>query len=327
MFLADVLEQRFFTGNFTTIRDEKTRRHYRRAVKWLGLAIGEPPKLQHLNDDNVRRVMQYCERERGQKPPTVNTTRKCLMALARWCRDEGLVDRVPRVGKLIEPYNPPEALTASQLASLWNAATTCPGEIAGAPARVWWPCVIWIEADTAVRMSELLSLEWNWIEPESGIVRVPWNVRKGKRRGEVYRLSESSLRWLAQLRPHTLPSGLVFGRISLATYYAKWDAMQCRAGIPEGRRWKTQCLRRTIATLSVVAGADPSRVLRQSSPSVAWQSYVDPTPTAVPATTRIGDLLPFGVCQSSASTASGGMDASGSPLRFMNAANASKSWT
>lgn len=307
MLLHEVLEERYFPNAFTAIRDEKTRRHYRRAVRWLGEAVGAAARPEHLNDDGIRKVMMYLERTRGQKPPTINKTRSCLLALARWMREEGLIDKMPRIGKMMEPQNPPQSLSTSQLASLWSAAITSPGSIAKSPASIWWPAVIWIESDTAMRMTELRSLRWEWIDAETAIVRVPFEVRKGKRRGEVYKLSHETMKWLAKLREFTLDSGLVLGTMSLPTYYTHWDTMQVRAGLPIGSRWKTQCLRRTVATLAVIANIDPSRVLRQTTPSIAWQSYVDPTPTATPASAAIGRLLPFS--DSYASTAPSGGEA------------------
>lgn len=293
--LASVLEHEFFISEFTTVRDEKTRKHYRRAVRWLGESHGMPATVEMLTDKGVRRVMMWLESTLGQSPATVNTTRKFLMALARWLRDEGRLAKMPRVPKAVEPYTPPESLTTDQLASLWQAALTATGEIGGAPAAVWWPTLLWCEADAAIRAGELRSLQWGWIDIRSGIVRVPWIARKGKRRGEVYRLGAETLAWLAKLQPFTrrTPTSKVFGDVTDARYYAEWDRMQERAGLPLGRRWKTHCLRRTVATLAVIAGADPSRVLRHSSPNVAWESYVDPTPTATATTEKIGRLLAF----------------------------------
>lgn len=325
MTLQEILEDRYFPNAFTAIRDEKTRRHYRRAVRWLGEAVGLPATAEHLTDDCIRKTMIYLENVREQKPPTINKSRSCLMALARWMRDEGMIAKMPRIGKMMEPRNPPESLTTRQLASLWSAAITCPGTIAGVPASIWWPSLIWIESDTAMRMSELRSVRWDWIDAETAIVRVPFEVRKGKRRGEVYKLSIETMRWLARLREFTLDCGIVLGDMSLATYYAHWDAMQGRAGIPAGSRWKTQCLRRTVATLAVIANIDPSRVLRQTTPSIAWQSYVDPTPTATPATAAIGRLLPFSESYSSNSPSGGGSATDSGWGDRIKEANAAKS--
>lgn len=323
--LAEILEHEFFASAFSTIRDEKTKRHYRRAVRWLGESHGEPASVKHLTDEGVRRVMRYLAESRGQEPATVNTSRKFLIALARWLRDEGKIERVPRVPKLIEPYNPPESLTDDQLAELWRAATTATGTIGGAPANVWWPTLLWCEADAAVRAGELRALRWDWIDMRTGIVRVPWQFRKGRRRGEVYRFGAESLAWLAKIRPFTFRrlDSLVLGNVTTDRYYAEWSKMQTRAGLPRGRRWKTHCLRRTVATLGVVAGVDPSRILRHSSPNVAWESYVDPTPTATATTAAIGRLLAFAPpCHDAASGGVNGFPGIDAAGLDMNSANA-----
>lgn len=293
MTLAEILESQFFEHQFAKVRSKKTKGHYRRAVKWLGESLGRDATIEDLNDDGVRRVMVWLGECRGQLPITINTTRKFLVALAKWLREEGKIDRVPRVPKLAEPHHPPESLTIDQLRSLWHVATTRRGNIIGIPAAVWWPTLLWVEFDTAVRAGELLSIRWDWIDWASRIIRTPPDARKGGRRGEVYRFGPECLRWLRELQACSPPGeGYVFGNPSTKTYYAHWERIQKAAGLPAGRRWKTHALRRTVATFVAVAGGDPARVLRHSSPKMAWDHYVDPIPSAVAASSICGKFGP-----------------------------------
>jgi integrase len=61
------------------------------------------------------------------------------------------------------------------------------------------------------------------------------------------------------------------------TFYRRYTMLLERAGLPTGRRWKPQCLRRTFATFLEAAGGDATEALDHSSRRVTKQSYLDPT--------------------------------------------------
>lgn len=282
--LQQLLESRFFVDRFAVVRDEKTRRHYRRALRWLAESNPEitPTPRELLTDRTCRKMLRYLLEHRHQEAVTANTSRKCVVAFAAWCRDEGLIDRPIRVEKLPEQLDPPASLTEEQITRLWSCAKQASGIIQRMPADRWWLALLAIEFDAAIRASELLALRWEWIDFASEVMRVPACVRKGKRRGEVYRFAPWSLEHLQALQ-HSATSPYIFGKPSLRTYYAQWDKMQKAAGLPNGRKWKTHALRRTVATFVASAGGDPARALRQMTPAVAWDRYVDPSAAARPA--------------------------------------------
>ena len=292
--LTTILEEHFLP-RAVDVRHQKTIDHYRRAIRRFEESLERPPVIDDLNDTSILRAMRHSQNELGLEPATVNTLRKWLVSLATWCVDEGLLKKKPRIAKLPEPSNPPEALSDEQLKRLWEVAVTERGSIGGVPSRVWWPTIIWIEFDAALRAGELLALRWQWISWESKTIRVPYQHRKGRLRGAAYPISDTTIAWLREVFRYTAdhPDGLVLGDVDSSTYYSRWDRIQERANLPRGRRWKTHVLRRTIATLTVICGGDPSAILRHSDPRVAREAYVDISRTAKPGSQIVAGLLGF----------------------------------
>lgn len=272
MGLTALLEQQYFPLQ-SRVADEKTRVHYRRAVRRLGEMLGRPPLVSDLTDDNVAGLMRWEQMRRGVSAETANHSRKCLVALWRWCRDKEIVRGGPTVAKLKTPKRRPKALTDEELIRLVEATQRIPGTIGGMPAPTWWLTLLAIEIDTGIRAGELLALRWEWIDWDRGRIDVPAEVRKGKSEDASYWLPPSTRHWLAALRK---PHGLILGWARhVSRYYQLWDDLLEAAGLPPGRRNKTHALRRTFATLVAANGGDPSAALGHSDPSVARRYYLD----------------------------------------------------
>ncbi len=286
MDIATLLETQFFLLR-TGIRDEKTRAHYRRAVRWLGELLGRPARLDDLTDDHLSGVLQWLTVTRNQSATTANGARKCLACLWRWCRDRGLLTTGPTVEPLRTPIRTPRAWRREELSRLLAAARTSPGSIGGLPASTWWLTLLALSWDTGARAAELLSLRWEWIDWETGWLSVPAEARKGQHHDEVYGLADDTRELLASIRR---PTGLVLGWTrDRSRYWQLWGDLLTRAGLPSDRRHKTQCLRRTFATWLEVGGGSATDALGHGSRATTTRSYLDPTLTR----TRSADRLPF----------------------------------
>lgn len=284
--LMEILEDDFFQLK-TAITNEVTRGHYRRAVRWLGELLGRSARVADLSDDNLARLLRWLQEIRGQGPATANTSHKNLCALWRWLHNRGVVATGPTVAALRTPERAPRAWREDELAKLLNAARTSPGSIGGLPARVWWLALFALEWDTGCRASELLALRWEWLDWERGWLTVPAEYRKGQRRDGVYGLLPDTLGYLGQIRR---PTGLILGwDRDRSRYWQLWKGLLDRAGLPNDRRTKTQCLRRTFATYLQIGGGDASAACGHSSPSITREHYLDPTLT----TRRHGEAMPF----------------------------------
>lgn len=292
--LVDVLSE-YLRRKFARIRSPKTHRHYERAVEWLGQMLGRPALLSDLDDDTIIDLLRWCTDVRGQCPVTANTTRKCLVALWRWCHLRGLTPTGPTVDKLPEPRRQPKALTRNQLAALIRAAKESPGVICGMPASTWWLCLFALDWDTGARAGELLAMRWEWlvIDGDQWRIDVPPEARKGGMVGASYRLTPLTIALLSPLRRESGPIlGYATGRRPDA-YYLWWDVLLLRAGLPADRYHKTQSLRRSFATQLAIGGGDVSAALTHSDPSLARRSYIDPGQAGK----RHGDDLPFHVLE------------------------------
>jgi integrase len=284
MGLLSLLDQFFL---LSTARDEKTQEHYRRAVRWLGEMLGRSPQLSDLTDDHIRALLAWLQQTRKQSATTANGAHKCLCRLWRWARDRGLVNTGPTVPRLKEPARTPQAWTHDELRRLVDAASTSPGSIAGIPAGLWWRALLALEWDTGCRASELLAIRWEWVEWDRRWIRVPAECRKGGRRDAVYGLMADTI---AALEPIRQPQGPILGDVGhRSAYYRLWDDLLARAGLPTGRRRKTQMLRRSFASHLLSGGGDPTAALGHASRATTQASYLDPTLTARPH----GEKMPF----------------------------------
>lgn len=282
--LKDVLDSFFL---LSTAQAAQTRKHYERAVHWLGLAIGRPAKISDLTDDHLRALLSWLQRERQQTPITANTSHKCIVRLWRWCRDRGLITTGPTVPPLREPVQTPRAGSAAQLRQLVAAAVASPGTICGLPASTWWLALLALEWDTGCRASELLELRWEWLDWERAWLVVPAAARKGQRRDAAYGLMADTMRLLASIRQ---PSGRILRwDLDRSRYYQLWKELLLAAGLPTGRHFKTQWLRRSFASHLQAGGGDATAALGHSSRATTLNHYLDPTLTAA----RAGESMPF----------------------------------
>ncbi len=284
--LSDVLEQQYFRLN-TRIDSEITRRHYRRAVHWLGEMLGRPARVDDLTDSHLVGLLNWLRATRNQAPRTANGTHQRLAALWRWCRDRDLVRGGPTVAALKVAAKVPRCWKDEEITRLVQAADAANGSICGMPARVWWLTLLALEMDTGARAGELLALDWSWIDWDSRTLTVDASVRKGGVAYMVYGLRAETIRWLAAIRKD---SGLILAwQGDRSRYYQRWKSLLEAAGLPRGRDRVTHCLRRTFATLLERAGGNATVALGHANRATTLKSYIDPTAALV----RHAEQIPF----------------------------------
>src|SRR3990172_3181337 len=109
--LLDLLA-RYFAAN-PTIRSERTRTYYRRAVRQFGEHLGRPATLADLDDEAIigwtlAIASSACE-------VTANQRAKQLRALWEWAARRRLVEQFPTFKRLREPEPMPVAWSDNEL--------------------------------------------------------------------------------------------------------------------------------------------------------------------------------------------------------------------
>jgi integrase len=271
----------------TKIRSEKTRIHYRRSVKRLEDMLGRKAVLSDLTRDSIVSLMTWLRDNRGNKPDTVNTSRKYLVAVWQWAFDAGITNRFPRVDKAVSPKRTPKAFTVNELERLMDACGRIRGETNGMKNSVLLKTVIALVMDTGARAGELFSFRWEWIDWSGGWIHVPAEYRKRKEYDAEYGLLDDTLAWLKSFKKDYGP---IFNCESVpGNYYDLWDQLLREAGIQVNRRNKTQCLRRTFATLIEAGGGHAPTALGVKVVEMVRKHYLDPSMIDI----KCAEKIPF----------------------------------
>lgn len=255
---------------------------YRLVLARFGEYVGSPPTLDHLNDDALCGYLQY-RIQQGRAQHTVDKERAKLVALANFAARKKHIGTFPDVPALNPAKITPRCWGREELEKLLAACASEGGLIGACPASLWWTALHYLFLYTGERTEAALSIRWEWIV--GNWLTIPAQFRKGGKKAASYMLPPIVADSIEKLRPFTGETGSVFaipwarGHLS-GTFYRRYTALLKRAGLPVGRRWKPQCLRRTFATYLEAAGGDATDALGHSTRRVTKESYLDPTITS-----------------------------------------------
>jgi integrase len=254
---------------------EKTRRQYRIALADWRKLLGRDPVLEDLDDDALTIWMRnMMDRRPPLSPFTINERSGRIRTLWSWLFHKGRVKTHPTVQRINCPDPQPRAWSEIELDRLFLAASTEGGMIAGVPARLWWQARLSWHWFTGARKGETDVLRWDWLDLDKRVAIVPALARKGRRKIGSYHMPAELV---GALRAIALPArDLVFPwDRSEGCYYYAWDRILKRAGLPRGRKSKTQALRVSHATWVCAAGGDATASLTHSDPSTTRRHYLD----------------------------------------------------
>lgn len=274
--LEDACKQ--FIYHNPRITNARTVEHYVRAVREFSEVLGRPATIEDLSDDNVLALLHNVL-SRGLSPVTANHRRKCLLALWSWLARRRIIDSFPCVPKVKEPKRLPRAWTMAELAKLIQSCREATGIIGGAAAADWWCAFHAVMWDTAARTTEVMTLEWSWLNLETGILTVPAATRKGKTSDAVYQLQPDTVAMLRKIiTPHPL---IFFGIGHPSNLFKRYRTLLLRAGLPADRYSMPQKMRRSHASHLKAAGGDATSSLMHTTDQVTRESYYDRTITDV----------------------------------------------
>jgi len=248
--------------------------------------LGREPTTDDLTDDAIQRVMVSMVRKDGLEARTANKFRDNMLALWRFLCRRGDMTRWPEVPPLNEPERDPVAWTREQLRTLFSACDRQEGHFDGIPRRLWWHGIHAVGWDLGERIGGLLSIQRCDVDLDSRWITVRAEGRKGKRSDKSGRLHEHTACLLRQMwLPHR---DLLFPFPYCVEYlWTLYGKLLEKAGLPNDRRHKFHCLRKSSASYFEAAGGNAQRLLGHKDGRVT-QKYLDPR---IVNTTHAADLL------------------------------------
>lgn len=259
------------------IRSPQTVTLYRQVFRRFGELLGREPTLSDLNDDALSRFILW-RLDNGLAQHTVDKERDKLLALANFAARKRHIAEFPDVPQVQPASILPQCWRREHLLALFDACRRARGRIGPALACDWWVAFNHVALFTGERTGAILALCWEWLDGST--LRVPAEVRKGGRKPMLYRLPCHVVAALNRLRQPNQTAGPIFdppwsrGHKSGA-FYVRYTTLLRKAGLPTGRRFKPQCLRRTFASFLEAAGGDATKALAHSDRRVTLESYLD----------------------------------------------------
>lgn len=257
-----------------------TRRQYKLALDCFGRTLGHEPEESDLNDDALL-LWTRALLDRELSPYTINERVGRIKTLWSWLAKRGLCRTFPTVPRLTCPEPTPRAWTEGELSRLFAAADLEGGLIGPVPARLWWQARLAFHWFCGERFGAVKALRQDWCDLERAVCTIPAAVRKGRRKPATYHLPAPLVESLRQIwvpaRELVFPWPWTDG-----AYWLRWNRILRHAGLPGGRRSKTQALRISHATHRQRLGDDASRALLHSDPATTARHYIDRSFAAPP---------------------------------------------
>lgn len=245
--------------------------------EYIAEAEGVPraPLLADLTEDRLEGYIGW-RFDQGRSAHTVDKERDKLIAIANFAARKHYLDEFIDVEPIDLPDEPPVAMRIEQIRLLIDASKLEQETLCGVPAALWWEALFRVVFGTGERTEATLLFDWENVNLDELWIRSPGVNRKGGRKGMVYPITQAVAESLRKIKRS---SGLVFAHPwkAMATFYGRLKRISERAGLPSGRRWKLQCIRRSHASYFKRAGGDATEKLGHDSPKTTREGYIDPT--------------------------------------------------
>lgn len=254
---------------------------YRHSIEAFERTVGQPATIDDLTDDNLYRHM-HDRVDAGLSRATANKDHAQITAIWRWASQSKLVSTWPSVRKLQEPERIPLGWTPDELDRIFDSIDRHPGKVFGAPASLWWRCLISVLIDTGERIGPMRSIKRECLQGEHLLVSA--ELRKKNTRDKLYKLSPETIISLRQLlKLHNQPVIFPWDRSETYIYYS-YNLILKRAMLSHDARSKFHRIRRSVASAIKSLGGDPTAALDHASPRTT-RRYIDPriagdTPTS-----------------------------------------------
>ncbi len=204
------------------------------------------------------------------RPATVAKKKTIVGTLWRYANERGLAEPLGRLRKIKVPRTDPEALTIEEVQAILAAADKLRGCIqrTTTPRRVYWRSLFLAYWDTALRISDLRSIERNWIWPNGYISLVQGKVQRSHR----VLLRAETIAAIDELMAGQT-TGPIWSALNEQNFYRAQRKLFTLAGVRGSGKW----MRR--ASASYVEKEHPGtgwRHLGHAAPGLAERFYLDP---------------------------------------------------
>lgn len=257
-------------------RAENTRRLYRHTMRAFARYLQRSPFVNDLSDETVMAYMTHLAHVRRLSPHSVNKDRSQLLAMANYAAKKRLIPEFLTVPLWPCPEQTPVAWKLGQLRQLIRTCRSQPGLIDGVPSGQWWEALHLVFFDTGERTEATLEIRADWFDTQTGWLRIPADARKGGKKARAYRLRPRTMKAVIAIMLPGRNKLFEFGGC-IGTFYHRYTKLLKSAGLPSGRKWKPQCLRRSHASYLEAAGGNATESLGHSSRRTTKRSYLDPT--------------------------------------------------
>jgi integrase len=258
------------------VKSIHTERLLETSAKHFGSFLGREPEVADLTDKGVTGFIRY-RQKLGRAPATVEREAAKLLTLWRYAACCGFV-APPRMRVEKAPPAEPIAFLKWEVRRLFRAAARYRSPIAGVDGAVMLVALLSVCFDTAERIGALCEVDRADIQIVAGWLSVGgWiTIRSRKNGGRtiVRKLRGSTARALRKHLagcPHKKP----FGFVHRGTLYYHLARLLKQAGLPESRRHKFHCLRRSHASYLHAAGGNAQESLDHADASTTRRHYFD----------------------------------------------------
>jgi integrase len=272
--LTDYFERAYWPRQLG--RSQQTRVLYKLTLARFAEYLGRSPNRDDLTDECVCGFLQW-RLANNRAKQTVDKERDKLLALANYAARKRHIPEFLDVPQIPLPQEIPQCWRREHLTMLLRACRDTCGKIGNAPACDWWLAFHNFIIYTGERTGATLAIEWDWLDGST--IRVPASARKGGKTAMAYQLPPIVVSSIAKLRGVTekyifeIPWARGYHS---GTFYRQYERLLKRAGLPSGRAWKPQCLRRTFASYLEAGGGDATAALAHSDRKTTVRSYLDP---------------------------------------------------
>jgi integrase len=253
----------------------------RRTIRKLNEFLGRDVMLSELTDAVAASFFRWL-RSQGYPETTVNKFRRTLFSVWRHAAARGLVARDPKVKKLREHREDPDAWSLEEFSRIVDAAGDFqPDRYYGdVPRNHWWVAVLTCGYWTGLRRNSILRIRFDDVDLLTGWLSVPAGNTKTKR-GRRCRLGVDAVEAVERI---AVPEReyLFVPHPSVKTVDKHFDRILRTAGIPLATRKgmnKFHKVRRTAASVAYQAGglAAAAALMDHSDPATTLNHYISGT--------------------------------------------------